>query len=90
MVAAPPQKCKHEDDDDDVEALRFAALQSLRTAAKDPSQNRRPLPHQGRSQSYQGSQSSRPYYNKSRGDHFSHRQQRQNGTRNVRKPILLI
>ena len=85
MVAAVSQKCKNEDDEDDLEALRLAALQTLR--AKDTLQNKRRPPHQVRGGSYKGSQSLRPYYNQSRSEHFSHRQQRLNGVRNVSTPV---
>lgn len=81
IISAPINKCKNEDDEDDVEALRLAALQTLRV--KDTFPKKRHSPHQSRGGTFQGAQSLRPYYNQSRSEHFHHRQQRQNGVRHV-------
>ncbi|XP_051156919.1 serine/arginine repetitive matrix protein 1-like isoform X2 [Leptopilina boulardi] len=78
IVSAQSHKCKNEDDEDDLEALRLAALQTLRV--KDTLQKKRNSPHRSHVGGFQGSQSLR-YYKQSRGDHFHHRQQRQNGVR---------
>ncbi|XP_043472050.1 serine/arginine repetitive matrix protein 1-like isoform X2 [Leptopilina heterotoma] len=77
-VSAPSHKCKNEDDEDDLEALRLAALQTLRV--KDTLQKKRHSPHQSHGGAFQGTQSLRSYYKQAR-DHFHHRQQRQNGVR---------
>lgn len=77
-VSAPSHKCKNEDDEDDLEALRLAALQTLRV--KDTLPKKRHSPHQSHGGAFQGTQSQRSYYKQTR-DHFHHRQQRQNGVR---------
>lgn len=89
MVLAPPQKFKNDDDDDeDLEALRLAALQSLRT--KDPLQNKKQSLTQLQKVVPQVTQNACPPYKTQRlprrGYFHSRLQQRQNGNLYYQSP----
>ncbi|KAK2580278.1 hypothetical protein KPH14_012525 [Odynerus spinipes] len=89
MVLAPQQKFKNDDDDDeDLEALRLAALQSLRT--KDPLQNKKQPLTQLQKVVPQVTQITRPPYKTQRlprrGYFHNRLQQRQNGNLYYQSP----
>ncbi|KAG7212858.1 hypothetical protein KM043_002211 [Ampulex compressa] len=89
MVVAPQKNIKNDDDDDeDLEALRLAALQSLRT--KDTVHNKKPPPPQVQMVVPQVMQMSRPPFKGQRiarrGYFHNRMQQRQNGNLYYQSP----